>query len=349
MLFLEYDAPPMASITQYRGKTWRAIVRRTGFPPQSKTFDLKKDAIAWAAAIEAKQGITKFDKLQLQQAAVTTVKDIFEKFRDEVGVTMKGRNAINILNRLIRDAAFMRIRLDRVTSNDIRDWRDARVKEIQPSSVHRELNTISGVFTHAIKEWNAPLAVNPCFAVSRFKNADNPRDVVWSNRDIRKFLKASHWHRRVVPVTGRDYCGWALLLLVNTAMRMGELCSATVADFRKNDRCIHLADTKNGDKRDVPLSSTAYKIVEMLCQNKRPQDKIIPLIAGTLGEYMLDVRAACGLKHLVQHDGRHTAATALSKKLSNVLELAAVTGHRSLRSLQRYYHPKAADLARKLG
>ena len=49
------------------------------------------------------------------------------------------------------------------------------------------------------------------------------------------------------------------------------------------------------------------------------------------------------------HDLRHEATTRLSKKLSNVLELSAVTGHRDLRMLKRYYHPRAEDLAKKLG
>ena len=32
-----------------------------------------------------------------------------------------------------------------------------------------------------------------------------------------------------------------------------------------------------------------------------------------------------------------------------MLELAAVTGHKYLRMLQRYYNPSASDLAKKLG
>jgi hypothetical protein len=48
-------------------------------------------------------------------------------------------------------------------------------------------------------------------------------------------------------------------------------------------------------------------------------------------------------------DLRHTAITALSKKLSNILELAAVTGHKELRMLKRYHHPDPEDLAKKLG
>ena len=49
------------------------------------------------------------------------------------------------------------------------------------------------------------------------------------------------------------------------------------------------------------------------------------------------------------HDSRHEAATRLSAKLANVLELSAVTGHRSLKSLKRYYNPTPADIANKLG
>ena len=49
------------------------------------------------------------------------------------------------------------------------------------------------------------------------------------------------------------------------------------------------------------------------------------------------------------HDTRHEAASRLSEKLSNVLELSAVTGHKDLRMLKRYYHPRAEDLAKKLG
>lgn len=339
----------MASIKQYRNKTWRAIVRRVGFPSQSKTFALKKDAEAWATLVEAKMGVSEFDSMQVKQAGVTTVRDIFTRYKTEVASKMKGRNEVGTLARLIRDAAFMRVLVSRVAARDIRDWRDARVLEVQPQSVHRELNTISAVFTHAIKEWSAPLAVNPCHAVSRFKNADKPRDKLWSDADTQTFLNTCGWSEDMELKTGRDYVPWALLLGRETAMRIGELTLLLVSDFHPEDRYVHLRDTKNGDQRNVPLSSHAMRWIAHLCKGKNPGDKIIPLIAGTLGEYVLDVRRACGLEHLMFHDSRHTAATQLSTKLSNVLELSAVTGHRSLKSLKRYYHPKPADLADKLG
>lgn len=339
----------MASIKQYRGKTWRAIVRRVGFPSQSKTFELKKEAEQWAATVEARQGVSSFDPLQLKQAKALTVKSLFEQYLDEVGVKMKGRNEVGTLKRLIRDAQFMPLRLDKITHRNIRDWRDDRAKEVQPQSVQREMNTISGVFTHAIKEWSVALSENPCHLVSGMRGSDKHRDKRWSDADTVTFLKAAQWSDSLVPKTGRDYVGWALLLGIETAMRIGELCLPTVSDFHPDEKYVHLSDTKNGDKRNVPLSVAAIKYFTHLCAGRKPDEKIFPLKANTLGEYVLDVRRKCGLEHLHFHDTRHTAATAMSKKLSNVLELSAVTGHRSLRSLQRYYHPTPADLAGKLG
>jgi len=54
------------------------------------------------------------------------------------------------------------------------------------------------------------------------------------------------------------------------------------------------------------------------------------------------------IAHTHFHDSRREAATTMAAKLSNVLELAAVTGHKSLAMLQVYYKPKAADLAARL-
>lgn len=339
----------MASIKQYRGKTWRAIIRRKGFPVQSKTFASKKDAEAWAASVESRLGVSQFDGLQLKAAKTMTVRDVFERYEREVAPNFKGRNSLGILKRVIRDAAFMDLVLSKITPLDIRQWRDDRAQDIQPQSVHRELNTISGVFTHAIKEWGVPLASNPCHSVSRFKGADKSRDKVWSTADVTTLLDAIGWREDMPLGEGRDYVGWALLLGIETAMRIGELCALRVSDFHPAEQYAQLRDTKNGDDRQVPLSTTAIKYLMILCANKMPTDKVFPLIAATLGEYFLEARRKCGLEHLVFHDSRHTAATQLSAKLPNVLELSAVTGHRSLKSLKRYYHPTPAAIAGKLG
>lgn len=293
-------------------------------------------------------GVSEFDPLQLKAAKTLRVKDIFDRYAAEVVATMKGRNEAGTVKRITRDAKFMPLLLSKVTAQDIRQWRDDRVKEVQPQSVHRELNTISAVFTYAIKEWNVGLPANPCHLVTRFKGADKRRNKRWSASDIALFLKTAKWEEGATPNTGRDYVGWSLLLALETAMREGEICLPLVSDFHPKERYLHLKDTKNGDERNVPLSKKAIGYLAHLCKDKAQGDKIVPLVANTLCEYVLDVRRACGLEHLTFHDTRHEAATRMSKKLPNVLQLAAQTGHRSLKALQRYYHPDPIDIASQL-
>ena len=75
---------------------------------------------------------------------------------------------------------------------------------------------------------------------------------------------------------------------------------------------------------------------------------LVPHNEDVLG---LRFRSACkalALPDLHFHDSRREAATRMGKKLSNVLELAAITGHRDLKSLQVYFDPDATELAAKL-
>jgi integrase len=338
----------MANIVKYRDNTWRARVRKNGYAQQSKTFETKGAAEKWARALEAE--MDKGGQVQNNsEAKGLTVRSLFERYLNEqtpLKETSKGER--NTIKRLLRTAEFMPRQLNQLKPDDIRAWRDQRLVEVQASSVAREFTTISSVITFAIKEWGAPLQVNPARMVSRPKGADVERDKRWTDADINKVLKAVGWKEDVVPKEPRDYVGWAVLVAVETAMRAGEISLLTVADFNPKEKYVFLKTTKNGDSRYVPLSKKAIKYFEHLTKGKKPEENIFPPV-GTLGVYFREARNAAGLAgELVFHDLRHEAATRLSNKLTNVLELSAVTGHRSLKSLKRYYNPTPAEIAGKL-
>ena len=48
------------------------------------------------------------------------------------------------------------------------------------------------------------------------------------------------------------------------------------------------------------------------------------------------------------HDLRHEATSRLFERGLNIMEVAAITGHKSLAMLKRYTHLRAEDLAKKL-
>lgn len=75
--------------------------------------------------------------------------------------------------------------------------------------------------------------------------------------------------------------------------------------------------------------------------------KKVPL--ASTKETLADIEAHdATLQNLTFHDLRHEATTRLAAKLQ-MHELMKVTGHKTSRMVSRYYHPRAEDLALKLG
>jgi integrase len=136
-------------------------------------------------------------------------------------------------------------------------------------------------------------------------------------------------------------------LAIETAARRGELLSLRWENIDLKRRTAHLPETKNGDSRTVPLSSRAVAILEALPRSI--EGKVFPLTVNALKLAFVRACLTAGLENFHFHDLRHEGTSRLAGKLSNVLELSAVTGHKELKMLKRYYHPRAEDLALKLG
>ena len=110
----------------------------------------------------------------------------------------------------------------------------------------------------------------------------------------------------------------------------------------------HLPDTKNGEARSVPLSSTAIQTLRALPRSLHGQ--VFPGLTteAVKRAFARAVRRA-GIEDLRFHDLRHEATSRLFERGLNIMEVASITGHKDLRMLRRYTHLKAEDLARKLG
>ena len=91
-------------------------------------------------------------------------------------------------------------------------------------------------------------------------------------------------------------------------------------------------------------------LFKLLTAGRKPSAKIFFVTWESLGVEYRRLREKAGLagEDLRFRDTRHEGTTRLAKKFSNTLELSAVTGHRSLQSLKRYYNPTAKELAARL-
>ena len=64
---------------------------------------------------------------------------------------------------------------------------------------------------------------------------------------------------------------------------------------------------------------------------------------------MLRARQKLGIDNLKLHDLRHEATSKLFEKGLSPMEVATMTGHKTLTTLKRYTHLNVTDIAKKLG
>jgi integrase len=129
-------------------------------------------------------------------------------------------------------------------------------------------------------------------------------------------------------------------------MRRGELLELRWEHVDLKRRVAHLPETKNGSTRDVPLSSAAVAVLTALPSGI--SGRVFSTSETAITEGFQRAAKRAGLPDFRFHDLRHEATSRLAEKLQ-MHELGKVTGHKSPRMLVRYYHPRAEDLAKKLG
>ena len=327
----------MASFRQRNGK-WQARVIREGYPEQTKTFETKVDAEKWARALESE--IDRGQFVNVSEAQRTTLGDVIARYLVEVTPTMKGAAEDTIRLKAMMRKPIARWSMANLSAARIAAFRDERLKQVSGGTVIRELAYISAIVNHARREWgiNVP---NP---VQMVRKPQSPQALsrVLTDDEISKLLQAlepegrrSHWTKPAVQ------------LALAPAMRRGELLSLRWEHVDLQNRTTFLSDTKNGDSRTVPLSTAAVQVLAGL--PRHICGVVFPVKFFTLdAAFKRGVRRA-GLDGVRFHDLRRTAITRMAGKLPNVIELAAVSGHKSLMVLKRYYRPTAMQLAKKLG
>lgn len=357
----------MATITKRGDSQWQAKVRMKGFPALTRTFLYRDDAERWARATERELETHGF--IDRRKAEGMTFGELLERYQREVTPHKKSKDMESEkIDLFLKDALLTGLSMAKLGSADIAAWRDRRLKKVQGSTVNRELTILSAAINHARREWSIHVA-NPVAEVKR-PATGKPRDRRLTVQEENYLLAALGDVPRRKDGTFGDgarnpYFAPLAKLALETAMRRGELLSLDWERVDLAKQTAHLPDTKNGDPRTVPLSTRAVAVFKAM--PKPHKGRVFPLTPASLrkgfsrgvqraqASYVSGCKAAkrtpnpAFLSNLHFHDTRHEGTSRLAEKLSNVLELSAVTGHKDLRSLKRYYHPRAEDLAKKLG
>ncbi|HCF2412890.1 site-specific integrase [Pseudomonas aeruginosa] len=318
-----------------RGSAWRAQIRRKGHPTLSATFDTKAEAQRWAAEIEGDMSRSRF--VDTRAAMRTTLGKALEQYEREISEHKKGASQERGRIRRWLAHPLSAKGLGEITPSDLAEYRDSRLKDgASPSTVRLDLAIISHLYTIAAKEWRLEGLTNPCKNL-RMPKGSRARERRPTTMELRKiYAEAAKLHPEL-PVI--------IELAADTAMRRSELLLLRREQIR--DKVAVLEDTKNGERRSVPLSSRARELLKSL--PARIDGKVFSLAPNTVSNYFPKACEAAGVSGLTFHDLRHEATSRLFERGFSMMEVAAITGHKTLAMLKRYTHLSPHALADKLG
>ena len=333
-----------------RSGAWQALIKRKGFGQIARTFDTKADAEVWARQLEAEMDRGVF--VSRKEAENTTLSEALDRYEREITVKKKGFQEKALIKKWKSHPLAIRS-LPSIQGKDIATYRDDRLKTVSPNTVRLELAVISHLYTVAVKEWGMAGLVNP---VSQIRKPKLPQ-----GRD-RRLLQGEL--DRILSASDSPVLSDLVRFAVETGMRRGELAGMTWDMVELKKRTVTLPKTKNGEKRVVPLSTEAVRILSSLPRKIDGEvwgmepDSITQAFLRALARARKNYEKECEEKKekpdpaflvdLTFHDLRHEATSRFFEKGLNPMQVAAITGHKTLQMLKRYTHLKAEDLAEML-
>lgn len=342
----------MASIRKRDGK-YQARVVRKGHRPIAKSFINRVDAVRWARHMEVaiEQGATH------PHTGKVALSALLLRYKNEVTPTKKNAKSEGyLLDAWIREDLATQF-IEQVRPEDLARWRDKRLAGGTASgTIRNALAALSAVFRHTSAEWGFGALTNPVMKLKR-PAPGRARSRRVSDEEI-VAIKASTKSRELPSIVD---------LAVESGMRLSEIVGLKWKNIDLNLRTALLTDTKNGDAREVPLSSRAISVLTRRYNTQVVQRMDGRVFAITPHAVTVAFRravkrarvmpgggitreATCSfLAELRFHDLRHEAITRLFEFGLNPIEVASVSGHRTMQMLLRYSHLRATDLAKKLG
>lgn len=341
----------MATITKTPSNTWKAIIRKRGWPTTIKTFRTKRDAQDWARRTEDEmvRGVyidrASSDRLLLDNALGRYLREVSSQKRPATEYCEQQRS------KALR-TALGRYSLAAITPDLVAKYRDERLAIGKSNNTVRlELALLSHLFTIAIKEWRVGLLYNPVSNI-RKPAPGKGRDRRLGADEEKRLFRACDRH-------SNPMLGWITRIALYTGMRAGEIKSLTRSQVDLDKRTVHLTETKNGSSRTIPLTRQATEIFcAVLNHPVRPLDTNLifwgePGRDGIRRPY--EFRPAwvrtlkrAGIEGLRFHDLRHEAVSRLVEAGLGDQEVSAISGHKSMQMLKRYTHLRAEDLVARL-
>jgi integrase len=338
----------MPSIVNRDGR-WRALVRKGGHV-RCETFGSRAQARAWAATIEGQ--IEELRASGVMAAKGLTLGDLIDRYREELySLKPWGRTKSADLARLKKDLGALPA--DALTAAHFTDYFRKRFAEGTGAVViSAQLGYLVGVLRvartvlHLDVNLQGALDAREALSKLRLVGKSKRRERRVSDLEIARLMK--HFKRAESDVPMGDIVQFCLA----SAMRIGEVCRLTWADFDRKARTVIVRNRKHpqdkiGNDQIVPLlAATGFDALKIATRQPKGGARIFPHNSKTVTTYFTRATAELGLDDLHLHDLRHEAISRLFEAGFQIQQVALVSGHRDWAMLKRYTHVKAADLHR---
>jgi len=219
-------------------------------------------------------------------------------------------------------------------------YRDHRLRYVTPATLQKERALLSHLFNIAQREWGLPVK-NPVKEIE-WPSPGKGRIRFLTREEVRSLLNACRKSRnkRLYPY---------VLTLLYTGMRPGEAAGLTMNQLDLEGRIIDLEDTKNNERRRIPIiEPLAYELEKMLSKRLNPGHYVFlpenPTKTASQRPELYFRNAfknACKrakIEDFHMHDCRHTAASHLIMTGVDVRTVAEILGHKTLAMVMRYTH-----------
>lgn len=327
--------------------SYRVQIRIKGRPVETATFARLTDAKNWAQQTEA--DIRRGKHFKTAEAKRRTMEEAIDRyFHDVLSYRKNPVNQKIYLN-------WWKAQLGAYTLADITpalivEKRNALVgsknnygRVVGSATANRYTQALGHVYTIAIKEWGW-VSENPVSNITKFKE---PRGRVrfLSEEERASLLQACKESENAFLHT-------IVVLALSTGARKMEVLSLKWQDVDFERGVIVLHETKNGERRVLPLQGFAKELLKaqhksriLGCEYVFPSKKVERDESGKFVYQPIDIRTAwenalkkAGIKDFRFHDLRHSAASYLAMNGATVAEIAAVLGHKTLQMVKRYAH-----------
>lgn len=334
----------MASIKQRKNKDGKiryyVQVRIKGQDPQCASFERLTDAKKWIQDTES--DIRSGRHFKTSEAKKHTLGELIDRYMRDVLPLKKKCKVSQGAQLLWWKQQIGNTLLSDMTSALIGEQRDKLARGItkhgklrSSSTVVRYLAALSHAFTIAVKEWGW-LEDSPMRKVSKPKES----------RGRVRFL-ADEERKRLLAAcieSSNQYLYIVVVLALATGMRQAEIMNLKWSDIDLQRGRIILHETKNGERRPVPIAGLALKLISELDRVHRIDTQLLfpskenlkkPMDLRFPWERALNASKIEGFRF---HDLRHSAASYLAMNGASLAEIAEVLGHKTLSMVKRYAH-----------